>query len=192
MNIYKAYTYLIGWSHQDKYYYGVRYANQTNPQDDFWKKYFTSSTYVAECREKFGDPDIIQIRKTFDSPDDATAWETKVLQRINAVDRNDFLNKQCGKYWIMDDEVKQKMSESAKKRGYNPDQLANARKYITYTQDRADKISKANKGRTITWGDKISKSHDKRWKTCEVCDKHVKEITYHRWHGKNCKSLLDT
>jgi hypothetical protein len=36
MNIYNTpYTYLIGWSNQNKYYYGVRYAKDCHP-NDFW------------------------------------------------------------------------------------------------------------------------------------------------------------
>jgi hypothetical protein len=63
MNIYIPYTYVIGWSSLQKYYYGVRYAKNCNPLD-LWVSYFTSSKRVAHYREKFGEPDIIQIRKT--------------------------------------------------------------------------------------------------------------------------------
>jgi hypothetical protein len=61
---YQPYTYLIGWREQQKYYYGVRYAKNCSPED-FWTKYFTSSPAVLAMRLKHGDPDIIQIRKTF-------------------------------------------------------------------------------------------------------------------------------
>ena len=58
------YTYLIGWSKLNKYYYGVRYAKNCHPSD-LWTKYFTSSKYVKQFREENGEPDIIEIRKTF-------------------------------------------------------------------------------------------------------------------------------
>jgi hypothetical protein len=66
---YKAYTYLVGCTELNKFYYGVRYSRKSNPEN-FWKDYFTSSEYVKEYREKYGEPDIIQVRKTFDNADD--------------------------------------------------------------------------------------------------------------------------
>ena len=68
MIIYTPYTYLIGWSHLNTYYYGVRFANNNkdiaNP-DELWVTYFTSSKYVSEFRELNGEPDIVEVRKTF-------------------------------------------------------------------------------------------------------------------------------
>ncbi len=66
MSIYIPYTYIIGWSLYNKYYYGVRYAKNCNP-NDLWKTYFTSSKYVKEFRNNHGEPDIIQVRKTFEN-----------------------------------------------------------------------------------------------------------------------------
>lgn len=91
MSIYTPYTYLIGWTKSNKYYYGVRYAQGCHP-NDLWNSYFTSSKHVQRYYEKHGEPDIIQIRKTFDNPNKARLWEHKVLLRINAKDHKDFLN----------------------------------------------------------------------------------------------------
>lgn len=93
MPIYTPYTYLIGWSHLDKWYYGVRYAKGCHP-DDFWTKYFTSSKSVQTLRESEGDPDVIQIRHTFDCPDKARMWENGVIQKMKLHQNNRFLN-QC-------------------------------------------------------------------------------------------------
>lgn len=90
------YTYLIGWSQTNTYYYGVRYAAHCNPED-LWVTYFTSSKHVSEYRVLNGEPDIMQVRRTFKSSADARAWEEKVLKRINAASRLDFLNKANGK-----------------------------------------------------------------------------------------------
>lgn len=90
------YTYIIGWSQTNTYYYGVRYAAHCNPSD-LWVSYYTSSKYVKEYRELNGEPDIIQVRKTFKDINDARSWEEKVLKRINAAGRPDFLNKANGK-----------------------------------------------------------------------------------------------
>jgi hypothetical protein len=93
------YTYLIGWSHHNKYYYGVRYCKNCNPSD-FWKTYFTSSKKVKDFRKCFGEPDIIQIRKTFCNIDSARLWEHKVLKRMNVVLDNRFLNQTDNKAFV--------------------------------------------------------------------------------------------
>jgi|LakMenEpi04Sep11_1017361.scaffolds.fasta_scaffold01005_2 hypothetical protein len=90
MNI--PYTYLIGWKNLNKYYYGVRYSFNCHPSDLF-VTYFTSSSVVKSYIDIYGNPDIIQIRKTFKNKDAACKWESKVLKRLNAVNRLDFLNK---------------------------------------------------------------------------------------------------
>ena len=50
---------------------------------------FVKKKYI----EEHGDPDIIQIRKTFIDGLTAREWESKVLTRINATIRKDYLNK---------------------------------------------------------------------------------------------------
>ena len=88
----KPYTYLIGWSAQQKYYYGVRYASDCNPSD-LWVKYFTSSPAVKAMRLIYGEPDVRQVRKIFTDKQDARLWETKVLRRMKVIRRDEFLNK---------------------------------------------------------------------------------------------------
>jgi hypothetical protein len=89
MNI--PYTYLIGWSTLDKWYYGVRYSKKCHP-DDLWNPYKTSSKLVAKFIKKFGDPDVIIIRKTFDSVNKARCWEHKVLVRLNVINKDRWIN----------------------------------------------------------------------------------------------------
>jgi len=92
MDIYNIpYTYVIGWTHLNKYYYGVRYARKCNPAD-LWITYFTSSKYVQQLRKKEGEPDIKEIRKTFDDSQSARLWEYKVLKRLNCVKDPKWLN----------------------------------------------------------------------------------------------------
>lgn len=96
MDIYTPYTYLIGWSKQNKFYYGRRTAKNCHP-NEFWVKYFTSSDEVAKFRIENGEPDIIKIRKIFpNNPDACKLWECKFLQKINAQENNIFLNKKNG------------------------------------------------------------------------------------------------
>jgi hypothetical protein len=96
---YTPYTYLIGWSKLDKWYYGSRYATKTKclyesgcHPDDFWVTYHTSSNIVTAFREEHGEPDVIEIRKTFSAADDAKAWEHRILQRMNVVKNDKWLN----------------------------------------------------------------------------------------------------
>jgi hypothetical protein len=89
------YTYLIGWSQLNKFYYGVRFAKGCRP-DDLWNSYFTSSKHVEKLRHEVGEPDIIQVRKTFADGEAALSWEHKVLQRMCVVKDERFLNRYDG------------------------------------------------------------------------------------------------
>lgn len=132
-----SYTYLLGWSKLNKFYYGVRFAKNCQPSDLF-VTYFTSSKYVKEFIKNNGNPDIIQIRKTFESSDKARLWENRVLKKMQVIKDVRWLNKtdnlsisvECCKYEHTDeiklkkslshigkkhsDKVKKKISESQK------------------------------------------------------------------------------
>jgi len=85
------YTYLIGWTVLDKWYYGVRYRKGCHPSD-LWAKYFTSSPIVEAYRVKFGEPDVIQVRRIFNNTQLARYWEDKVHHRMNVVKSSKWLN----------------------------------------------------------------------------------------------------
>ena len=88
-----CYTYLIGWSSHNKFYYGKQTRIGCDPSK-FWVSYFTSSTHVKSFRKRFGDPDIIQIRKVFGEDHiKCSRWETKVLTRLNCAKDPRFINK---------------------------------------------------------------------------------------------------
>lgn len=91
----EPYTYLIGWTKYSKYYYGVRYAKNCNPSD-LWVTYFTSSSLVQNMRDTHGEPDIIQVRKTFKERNAAILWEHKVLKRLNVLQESKWLNQSIG------------------------------------------------------------------------------------------------
>jgi hypothetical protein len=86
------YTYLIGWPDHNKWYYGVRYANNCNPAE-LWITYKTSSKFVNEFVKLHGEPSIIEVRKVFNSKELARLWEHKVLKRLKVVKSNKWLNK---------------------------------------------------------------------------------------------------
>jgi hypothetical protein len=102
-----AYTYLIGWSKEDIWYYGVRYAKKSKPEDLF-TTYFTSSKYVWECVKKYGLPDIIQIRKLFVKTKKALLWEQKVLRRMKVLGHTRWLNKNISGAIFFDEEIREK------------------------------------------------------------------------------------
>lgn len=94
------YCYFIGWPKLNKFYYGVKFGIGANPET-FWKTYFTSSELVAQYRQQYGEPSIIEIRKIFDpivygsldsSQLAATKHENTVIRRMNMVPEERFLN----------------------------------------------------------------------------------------------------
>lgn len=91
MAIYTPYTYLIGWSNHQKYYYGARWAKNCHP-DELWKTYFTSSKHVHDFWKEHGEPDIIQVRKIFSTKEQVRQWEHKVLRRIGVKNNSKWLN----------------------------------------------------------------------------------------------------
>lgn len=95
------YCYYICWTKFNIHYYGRRTARWCHPTD-FWKKYFTSSAYVKQFREQHGDPDVIEIRKIFNSVEKCCNWETDVLNRLKIKEKEHWLNKAIyGKYTLL-------------------------------------------------------------------------------------------
>lgn len=85
------YCYLIGWSHLDTWYYGAKYAKKCHPST-FWKDYFTSSKHVKKFRELHGEPDVIQIRRIFNSVRECCIWEDIILSRMKVKYSSRWLN----------------------------------------------------------------------------------------------------
>jgi len=88
----KPYTYFIQWTKLNINYYGVRYAQDCDPTD-LWNPYKTSSKHVAEFIAKYGEPDVIQVRKTFNDTQAARLWENRVLKRMKVVGNDKWLNR---------------------------------------------------------------------------------------------------
>ena len=129
MSIYIPYTYLIGWSAHNKWYYGVQTRKNCNP-NHLWTKYFTSSNIVKAFRKLYGEPDIIQIRKTFTSKELALKWEIGVLCRLKVNLSDNWLNQRvvymdgsiASKNWMSTDAGKKLLKDSRKKwKENNPD-----------------------------------------------------------------------
>jgi len=93
MKKYEPYSYIIGWTALDRWYYGIEYGIKkvANPYN-IWKTYFTSSKIVLRFREMHGEPDVIQVRRTFNNASTCIDWELKVLTRMKVLDDDRFLN----------------------------------------------------------------------------------------------------
>lgn len=160
-----AYTYLIGWTNEDKWYYGARYANDCS-KNDLWETYFTSSKHVKDFRKEHGDPDVIEVRKVFGNRNDAILWEEKVLKRMRVRESDRWLNRndQCAPpimkgsehplYGIGHSEkAKKKMSVNGKGKG----------KGIPKSEEHRKKISEARKKNWAT-NDKLKEKFAKKMK----------------------------
>lgn len=86
------YCYLIGWVSLNLWYYGVRYGKSCHPSDLF-VSYFTSSKEVSKSIKSYGVPDVIQIRKVFYSKESAINHENKVINRLDMVKKDNWLNR---------------------------------------------------------------------------------------------------
>ena len=152
------YTYLIKFIHpidkKVKFYYGVSYGKNANP-DNLFVKYFTSSKIIKKLIKEYGTGCFAyEIRKVFpNKPKKAFTWEQKVIKRMNLHKRDDFLNS-ClgGKCYVMVGDknpskrldVREKIS-TAVKRWYETNNNPFLGK--KHTEKTKKLISEKNKGR---------------------------------------------
>jgi hypothetical protein len=79
-----------------KHYYGIRHGKKSNPET-LWKTYFSSSNIVKKLIQEYGaDSFNVKIRKTFNSAEEAILWEHRVLSKLNASMRDDWINRHNG------------------------------------------------------------------------------------------------
>jgi hypothetical protein len=162
MNI--PYTYLIGWSKLNKWYYGVRYAKSCLPAD-LWVKYFTSSNIVKQFRLLHGEPDIIEIRKTFTNAESAKRWEEKFLKRMNVIESENWLNKN-------DKCAPPTLFGHTHNRGRKPTQETLEKRHKSMIKTMSEKYpvenrasSKRVKANSVEYNKKLSIASKKMWET---------------------------
>lgn len=165
----RPYTYLLRFLPENKYYYGVRYKQNCHP-DDLFVTYFTSSKEIKKLIKIHGKESFsFEIRKIFNDAFSARKWETKVLKRIKAAQRDDFLNKtnnisipnekkrseetkqkigNAHRGKIVSQSTKDKISELAKERYKN--KLNHPMYGKKHTSETKNKISKIHKNKTIS------------------------------------------
>lgn len=92
----KAYTYFVRCIPTGECYYGVKWASKADPSR-FWVDYFTSSKLVKARIDQYGKEAFhAEVRKVFDSKEEALRWEARVLTRLKAAQRPDYLNRTNG------------------------------------------------------------------------------------------------
>lgn len=154
-----AFTYLIGWSADDVWYYGY----SSRDPSVLWDSYFTSSKHVARFRELNGEPDVIRVHRLFETKEQANAFEVKFLKKVGAVRSQRWLNRHDTQKFMGPSEYskqsRQKMSESAKKRPRRPisdetrkkiSLALKGRKRGPQSEETKRKKSLANSGKTIS------------------------------------------
>lgn len=166
MTIYNhtPYTYLIGWSKLDRWYYGVRFAKGCHPSD-LWVTYFTSSKYVKQFISIHGKPDVIEVRHTFDNLTAAKIWEQKVLIKMRVVSSERWLNKTAGGRDFSHANCKHSLEARAKmsvaKKGHIP---YNKGKKLSDEHRRKISIAQTGKHRKLSDEARIKIANSKRGK----------------------------
>ncbi len=150
----KPYTYLIKHRPTGKVYYGYRSANKVDPQEDLWKHYFTSSPGVQKLIEETGtDSFDVEIRRTFETKEQASNWETRVLRRCGVLEDARWINQNIAGYVVPTAESNKKISDYWKGKPKSEEQIEKIRKGNigknkgkVQTEEHRRKNSEANKG----------------------------------------------
>lgn len=121
MTEHTPFTYLIGWANLNKFYYGVRYAKGCSPKD-LWTTYFTSSKLVDDMRSEYGEPDIVQVRRVFDSREKAVLWEAEVLSRLKVLEDSKWLNQNVNGIMVIETQSKEHIRKRTTNKNHNPRQ----------------------------------------------------------------------
>lgn len=85
------YTYLVGWSYLNLWYYGFRGAKNCEPFE-LMVTYYTSSNRVHQLIAEHGLPDVKQIRRVFNTSEGAYLWESRVLRKMNVSCKKEWIN----------------------------------------------------------------------------------------------------
>lgn len=206
MTIYYPYTYLIGWSHLDRWYYGVRLSNTFIPEEDLWVKYYTSSKRVASFIEENGPPDIIKVDRTFTTWKEASEYEVYFLTENNCIYSEKWLNLACFPAIIHDDISIHKI----KKARYNQVITEDHKRAISkgcsgtkngmygksHSPESIEKMKRNRKGKgkqskspeTRALMSKAHKGRPQKKIQCPHCGKWGGN-TMGRWHFDNCQSI---
>ena len=108
----KPYTYLIRHRPTNRVYYGMRAANKVDPEQDLWQHYFTSSPKVQQLIEETGQDSFdVEIRRVFETKEQAVVWETRVLRRCKVLHDDRWINQNVAGYIVPTEESRKKISD---------------------------------------------------------------------------------
>jgi hypothetical protein len=198
------FTYLLKFKPTGQFYYGSRYGKNCHPSQ-LWSTYFTSSKKIKSLIEQYGaDSFEYEIRKTFETREQASEWETKFLVRVRAAQSDKWLNQHNGSknFYCTGHHglLGFKQSEETKQKR----RLANlGKKRPACTEERREKIRKSATGRKHSDESKkimsqkrkgVVKSEEHKSKLftkltvqCPYCDKSGQKLNMIRHHFDNCK-----
>jgi hypothetical protein len=151
----KPYTYLIQHRPTGKVYYGFRSANKVDPEQDLWKQYFTSSSKVQQLIEETGvDSFDVEVRRVFETKEQAIIWETRVLRRCKVLHDDRWINQNIAGYIVPTEESRKKISDYHKdkpktnehKQNLSKSQKGKSKNYVQ-TDEHKRKNSLANSGK---------------------------------------------
>jgi hypothetical protein len=189
------YTYLLKHKPTDTYYYGCRYSKNCDPSD-LWVKYFTSSKYVKNLIQEFGEDSFeYEVRKTFKDANSARNWENKILRRMKVITRSDFINrtdnisistescsiggKTAKKWGIKKPQLSLRNSKMIGEKNHMFGKRNELAPRYGIKGDKHPMFGKKNKG--------VSESY-KKVVTCPHCSKIGQKAGMQRWHFNFCKN----
>lgn len=181
-----AYTYLIGWSKLEKFYYGARWAKECTP-DDLWVTYFTSSKHVKEFRKIHGEPDIIQIRDVFDDVNECRKYEERVLRKLRVTVNEKWLNRGYNGMYL----------PTGKRTTEHQNKIIAAltgKKKKPWSEEHKRMLSEKTKGISKTFSEEHKaalKYHDNNSTTveCPHCSAVGQLTNMKHWHFDNCPTV---
>ena len=180
------FTYHLHHIPTNTHYYGCRYGKQSTP-DTLWTTYFTSSKYVKQLIASYGvDSFYVEIRKIFDSADDALLWEQNVLRRLKVLTNPKWINKNiCGSTFAITAEGRESIKQSKLKYWEDPENTKRSKQAFrdAWTQSRRDRQSLRNHG---MWKDPqhralVSESSKRLWEDPEYRK---------RYEGRNGRKII--
>jgi hypothetical protein len=186
----QPYTYVIGWANRNIWYYGAQYGKVANPEN-LWITYFTSSKYVKAARLLYGEPDVVEVRKVFDTANEAKNWETKVLIRLKVVEKEYWLNRTVSNGYPIRKKLEYRHSEETKRK------MSESRKYprcklklpYRHSEETKQKISQAHTGRSKGPCTDARKEKLRQWKGDQ---RHNYNHTKYRFYHKDGEIFVGT
>lgn len=137
----KPFAYLITSKIDSRRYYGIKFSKDADPSQ-LWTKYFTSSKEIRAKVAKYGaDAFTAEVRKVFETAEQAINWESRFLNRINAASRDDWINRSNGNLCMGS------INKGKKKTEQHWENWKLVRKGHTVSEETKKKIGDANRGR---------------------------------------------